>query len=84
LLGLLDTVAEGAPVGGLHNLGVGRVEGDVCDLGTGVGRVEKPHVFGEEVGDRFVVVLAEEVGFADGFVGEMGVEREQRRGQEES
>ncbi len=84
LFGLLCAVAHGAAAGGLDNLDVGRVHLDFGDVRAVVGLGEDMEVRVEEGESGLVVVLAEEVGLADGFRGKRGVKRESRRDKEQT
>jgi hypothetical protein len=74
--GLLRAVAEGVLTGELGKNGERREESDGRDVWAGLGRREIPGVFVEETRKGFVAALAEEIGFADGLVGQRRVKGE--------
>jgi hypothetical protein len=57
-------------------------ESDGSDVGAGLGWGEIRGVLVEEAGQGFIVALAEEVGFADGLIGQGAVESKGGRGQQ--
>src|SRR5258708_7964051 len=57
---------------------------DRADIRTGFWRWQALGIFVEETHERTVMALAEEIGFADGFVRQRGVEGEGRRNQKKS
>ncbi len=73
---LLGAVAGGVLAGLLDEKRERREDGDGIDVWAGLGRRKKFCVFVEKSGHGVVAALAEEVGFADGFVGERSVEGE--------
>src|SRR6266852_1926820 len=79
---LLSTVTGSVLAGLLDEKGEGSEESDRGDVGTRFRRRKEFRVFVEESGHRFVMALAEEIGFADGLVGERRVEGERGRRQE--
>ena len=78
---LLGTVV-GLAAGVLDKKSEGCEKRGGIDMRTGGRRRKEFCVFAEEAGHGFVVALAEEVGFADGLVGERAVEREGGRCEE--
>src|SRR6266849_3213485 len=76
--GLLRTVVSGVRLREANELSEGREEGDRRDVGPGLRRREALGTFVEEVCERTVVTLAEEIGFTNGFVGKGGLEGEGR------
>jgi hypothetical protein len=78
LVGLLRTVANGTPARGFDCLDVGSVNLDFRDEGTGVRLGQKSQIEAEEGESRLIVALAEEIGFADGLVGERNVKGRDR------
>ncbi len=81
-VGLLSAVAAGAAAGGFDNLCVRRVDFDLGDVGSIVGCGESLNVLRKERESGLIVVLAEEVGVADGFRGKGSVEGAGGRDQE--
>jgi len=77
--GLLGAVAGAVLAGELGNEGERRKEGDGSDVRAGLGRRENPGVLVEETSEGFIAPLAEEVGFANGLVGQGSVKGEGRR-----
>src|SRR5713226_1699965 len=71
--GLLGAVVTDVVAGELSELREGSEKGNGRDMRAGLGRREKLDVFAQE---RCIVALAQEIGFADGFVGERSVEGE--------
>jgi hypothetical protein len=69
--GLLGTVRAETAIGELGELRERGEERDGRDVGAGLGRREKLDVSAQE---GCIMALAEEIGFADGFVGERGIE----------
>jgi hypothetical protein len=83
LRGLLGTVVH--PLAGLLNeKGEAGKECDRRDVRAGFGPGQKNGVAIQEPGHGLVVALAEEIGFADGLVGQGSVEGEGGRGQKRS
>ena len=78
--GLLGAVTTDAVIGELGELRKGGEKSNGRDVGACLRRWEKLDVIAQEGG---IVALAEEVGFADGFVGERGVESKSGTGQEQ-
>jgi hypothetical protein len=74
--GLLGAVTGGVLAGLLDEKGEGSEESDGGDVGTRFQWRKEFRVFVEESGHRFVMALAEEIGFADGLIGEGRVEGE--------
>lgn len=68
--GLLGAVVHRAAAGGFEDLKIGRVDFDLGDVRAGIGRGENTEIGSKSSSGVFVVVLAEEVGIADGFGGE--------------
>src|SRR5467141_4802573 len=77
--GLLGAVAGALFTGELGNEGERRKQSDGRDVGAGLGRRENPGVLVEETSKGFIAPLAEEVGFANGLVGQGSVKGEGRR-----
>lgn len=71
---LLGAVVADVAIGKEGKLDEGSEEGDGRNMGTGMWRREMPCVFVEKARDGSVMALAEEIGLADRFVGEDGVE----------
>jgi hypothetical protein len=65
-----------------HDLGVGRVDFYFGDVGALLWRGESFNILRKEGESGLVVVLAEEVGVADGFLGKGDVEAGGARDQE--
>jgi len=82
--GLLRTVTGGVLAGLLDEKGERSEHGDGGDVGPGFGRRQEFCVFVEESGHSFVAALAEEIGFADGLVGQRGVEGDERLAEQQS
>ena len=80
---LLGAVVADESVREVDGLDEGGVERDRRDVRAGFGRLEEFCVFGEQAPEGAVVALAEEVGFADGLLGERGVEGEGGRCEEQ-
>ena len=81
--GLLGAIAARAAARGFDDLGERRIDFDFGDVSALVWRGERFTVLREEGESGLVVVLAEEISFADGFGGEGGVEGKGGRDQEE-
>ncbi len=81
--GVLGAVAEGALAGKLDGFSVGSKQFHGRNPGTGFGNGEVAAVFIEKLGGLFIAALAEEVGFADGLIGQGAVESKGGRGQQE-
>jgi len=77
--GLLGAVAGGALAGLLDEKSERSEHGDGGDVRTGFRRRQEFCVFVEESSHGFVAALAEEIGFADGLVGQRGVKGEDGR-----
>ena len=75
---LLSTVTGSVLAGLLDEKGEGSEESDRGDVGTRFRWQKEFRVFVEERGHRLVMALAEEIGFADGLVGQGCVEGEGR------
>jgi len=84
LRSLLSAVADAVQARALHELRVGSVELDLRDVRAGLGRREGPEIAEKKVGSRLIMALAEEVGIADGFVGEGRLQGEGRWDEEQS
>jgi len=82
--GLLRAVADGLTAGGFNELNVGGIDLDLRDEGAFVWFGQQAEIGVKEGNGGLIVALAEEVGFADGFVGKGSVEGERGRGQEQS
>jgi hypothetical protein len=82
LFGLLSTVVDSL-TGEENQAREGSKELDGRNIGAGVGRTEHLLVSGQKKSHGFVAALAEEVGFADGFVGERRVEGQRRTGEQQ-
>ena len=74
--GPLSAVVADVAIGEQSELDEGSEEGNGRNLGTQMWRREVPCVFVEKVRDCSVMALAEEIGFADGFVGQRSVKSE--------
>jgi len=74
--GLLGAVTGGVLAGLLDEYSERSEESDRDNVRTGFRRLQKPCVFVEESGHGFVTALAEEIGFADGLIGQGSVEGE--------
>ena len=72
--GLLGAVTGGVLAGLLDEYSERSEESDRDNVRTGFRRLQKPCVFVEERGHGFVTALAEEIGFADGLIGQGSVE----------
>ena len=72
--GLLGAVVPDVAIREEGELDKGSEEGDGRNIGTRIRRREVPCVFVENARNGSVMALAEEIGFADGFIGEDGVE----------
>jgi hypothetical protein len=72
--GLLSAVIADVTIGELCELDKWSEERDRRDVRTGFGRLEVLGVFVEEARNGSIVALAEEIGFADSFVGQGAVE----------
>src|SRR6266849_7082022 len=81
--GVLGAVAEGALAGKLDGFSVGSKQFHGRNPGTGFGNGEVAAVFIEKLGGLFIAALAEEVGFADGLIGQGAVESKGGRGQKQ-
>src|ERR1700674_3535851 len=86
--GLLRAVVSAERVRVVNELGERREKCDRTDVGTGFWRRNVLGIFVKEAREGSVVALAEEIGFADGFVGERGLKGEgsgrcQERGEED-
>jgi len=79
LRGILSAVAESALAGKIHDFGVGSEKLDGGDPRPGFRRGKVLTIFLEELLSDFIVALAEEIGFANGFVGKGHVHGERRR-----
>jgi len=79
--GLLGAIAHGTAAGSFDDLCVGSVDFDLGDVGASFGRREGANVLREEGESGLVVVSAEEIGIADGFLGEGSVEGGGRHGE---
>jgi hypothetical protein len=77
--GLLSAVVADVTIGELCELDKWSEERDGRDIRTGFGRLEVPGVFVEEARNGSIMALTEEIGFADGLVGE-GVSKEKEEG----
>jgi hypothetical protein len=80
---LLGTVTGGVLAGLLDEESERSEYSNGGDVRTGFWRRKKLCVFVEESGHGFVTTLAEEVGFADGLVGQGRIEGEGGGGQEQ-
>lgn len=74
--GLLGAVAGGVLAGLLDEKSERGEKRDGGDVRASLGKRKETCIFVEEIGHGFVVALAEEVGFADGLIGEWAVEGE--------
>ena len=72
--GLLGAVTGGVLAGLLDEYSERSEESDRDNVRTGFRRLQKPCVFVEESGHGFVTALAEEIGSADGLIGQGSVE----------
>ncbi len=77
---LLGTVVADVTVGILDKLDERRQESDRGDIRTGLGRWGVLNVFTQDRRKSSVVALAEEVGFADGLIGEGSVDGKSGQG----
>src|SRR5260370_33615307 len=73
---LLRAVTDDVVAGELCKKGERRKESDGRDVRAGFGRREIRGVFVEETRKGFMAALAEEIGFADGLVGQRGAKGE--------
>jgi hypothetical protein len=77
--GLLGAVTGGVLAGLLDEKSKRSEHGDGGDVGPGFGRRQEFCVFVEESGHGFVTTLAEEIGFANGLIGQGSVEGDDRQ-----
>ena len=81
-LRLLCAIGERMLVGVQSGECVGGVERNGCDVRTALGLRKSDGIFPEEIGEYVVVVLTEEISFADGGVGQRCIEGAGRGGQQ--
>jgi|ERR1700737_2970964 len=70
---LLRAVSANVIVGGLGECRVRGEQGDRRDVRTGFGDWEIPGIVVQEMKESLIVALAEEIGFANGFIGERSI-----------